>query len=98
MTPVPGNPQARTSQHPSSRRTMVTLIDSPQVAFVSGSSLPASSPFSLSRLILPILCVSLGVSVGTATGLTLAIVNASHNTVAASSDSIRLAHAAPILP
>jgi hypothetical protein len=67
---------------------MSTLIEFPQVAFVSGSSLPASSPFSLSRLILPILCVSLGVSVGTATGLTLALVNASNHSVAASSGSV----------
>ncbi len=67
---------------------MSTLIESPQVAFVSGSRLPASSPFSISRLILPILCVSLGVSVGTATGLTLALVNASYNSVSASSDSV----------
>lgn len=73
---------------------MQTLVESPRVAFVSGSSLPASSPFSLSRLILPVLCVSLGVSVGTATGLTLALVNASRNTVAASSDSLE-ASAAP---
>jgi len=67
---------------------MSTLIEFPQVAFVSGSSLPASSPFSLSRPILPILCVSLGVSVGTATGLTLALVNASNHSVAASSGSV----------
>ena len=73
---------------------MSTLIESPQVAFVSGSSLPASSPLSFSRLILPILCVSLGVSVGTATGLTLALVNASNNSVAASSNSLQ-ASAAP---
>ena len=66
---------------------MVTLIDSPQVAFVSGSRLPASSSFSFSRLVLPILCVSLGVSVGSATGLTLAIVNARNQTVATSSNS-----------
>ncbi len=68
---------------------MATLVESPQVAFVSGSRLPASTPFSLHRLILPILCVSLGVSVGTATGLTLALVNASYNSVAASSDSVQ---------
>jgi hypothetical protein len=73
---------------------MESLIESPQVAFVSGSSLPVSSPFSLSRLILPILCVSLGVSVGAATGLTLALVNASNHAVAASSDSVE-ASAAP---
>jgi len=66
---------------------MVTLIESPRVAFVSGSSLPASSPFSLSRLILPVLCIAIGVSVGSATGLTLALVNAPNNAVAASSDS-----------
>jgi hypothetical protein len=73
---------------------METLVESPRAAFVSGSSLPAFSPFSLSRLILPVLCVSLGVSVGTATGITLALVNASRNTVAASSDSLQ-ASAAP---
>lgn len=68
---------------------MSTLIESPQVAFVSGSRLPASTPFSLSRLILPILCVSLGVSVGSATGLTLALVNASYSSVAASSNAVQ---------
>lgn len=73
---------------------MSTFVESPQVAFVSGSRLPASTPFSLHRLILPILCVSLGVSVGTATGLTLALVNASYNSGAASSDSVQ-ASAAP---
>jgi hypothetical protein len=67
---------------------METLIESPRVAFVSGASLPASSPFSISRIILPILCVSLGVSVGTATGLTLALINASNHSVVASSDSV----------
>ncbi len=75
---------------------METLIESPQVAFVSGSRLPSSPSFSLHRLILPILCVSLGVSVGTATGLTLAIVNnARNNAMAASSDSVQ-ASAAPV--
>ena len=73
---------------------MVTLIDSPQVAFVSGTRLPASSSFPLSRLILPILCVSLGVSVGSATGLALAIVNARNQVMATPSDSIQ-ASAAP---
>jgi len=66
---------------------MVSLIESPQVALASGSKLPASSPFSLSRLIVPVLCVSLGVSVGSVAGLTLALVNAPNNTVAASSDA-----------
>ncbi len=64
---------------------MASLIESPQVALVSESKPPASSPFSLSRLIVPVLCVSLGVSVGSAAGLTLALVNAPNNTVAASS-------------
>ncbi len=68
---------------------MVTLIDSPQVAFVSGTRLPASSSFSIPRLILPILCVSLGVSVGSATGLTLAIVNARNQAMATPSESIQ---------
>ncbi len=45
----------------------------------------ASPLFSLSRLIVPVLCVSLGVSVGSAAGLTLALVNAPNDTVAASS-------------
>ena len=66
---------------------MVTLIESPRVVFVSGSSLPASSPFSLSRLMFPVLCVAIGVSVGSATGLTLALVNAPNHALAASSDS-----------
>ena len=68
---------------------MESLIESPRVAFVSGSSLPASSPFSLYRLILPVLCVAIGVSVGAATGLTLALVNASNHAVAASSNTLQ---------
>jgi hypothetical protein len=67
---------------------METLIESPQVAFVSGSRLPASPPISFRRLILPVLCVTIGVSVGSATGLTLALVNASETSVAASSNSL----------
>jgi hypothetical protein len=66
---------------------MATFIESPRVAFESGPSLPVSSPLSLSRLIMPILCVAAGVSVGTATGLTLALVNAPSAALAASSDS-----------
>ena len=81
------DPSQISVSNPISRRTMATLIESPRVAFVSGSSLPASSPFSLSRLILPFLCVSLGVSVGTATGLMLALVNAPNSALAASGDS-----------
>lgn len=65
---------------------MVTLVESPRAAFVSGSSLPASSPFRLYRLMLPALCVLIGISVGSATGLTLALVNASRNSVAASTE------------
>ncbi len=72
---------------------MATLIESPRVAFVSGSRLPVSPPFSLSRLALPLLCVSLGVFVGTATGLALAIVNARNNALAASSDSVEASDA-----
>ncbi len=66
---------------------MSTFIESPRVAFVSGSSLPASSPFSLSRLILPVLCIAIGASVGTTTGIALALVNAPNGVVQASSDS-----------
>lgn len=65
---------------------MVTLIESPRVAFASGSNQQASSSFSLHRLILPFLCIAIGVSVGTATGLTLALVNASNSALAASND------------
>ena len=68
---------------------MNSLIESPRAAFVSGSSLPASSPLSLSKLLLPLLCITLGVSVGTATGLTLALVNAPGNAMAASSESMQ---------
>lgn len=67
---------------------MASLIESPQVALVSGSNFQASSRFSLSRLILPILGVAIGVSAGSAAGLTLALVNAPNNTVAASSEAI----------
>lgn len=94
MTPVPENPHSISFMGPIHWRSMSTLIESPQVAFVSGSRLPASTPFSFHRLILPILCISLGVSVGTATGLTLALVNASYNSVSASSNSLQ-ASAAP---
>lgn len=65
------------------------------VAFVSGSSLPVSSPFSLSRLMLPFLCVSIGVSAGTATGLTLALLNAPNGVVEASSDSGQATSSSP---
>ncbi len=75
---------------------MSTFIDSPQmepsiesthVEFVPGSSLRAYSLFSLSRLALPLLCFAIAASVGTATGLTLAMVNARNGVVEASSDS-----------
>lgn len=66
---------------------MASLIESPQVALVSGSKLPASLPFSFSRLIVPFLGVAIGVSVGSTAGLTLALINAPNNTVAASSDA-----------
>jgi hypothetical protein len=66
---------------------MSTFIESPRVAFVSGSSLPASSPFSLYRLILPVLCIAIGASVGTTTGIVLALANAPSGVVQASSDS-----------
>jgi hypothetical protein len=66
---------------------MASLIESPQVALVSGSNLPASLPFSFSRLIVPFLGVAIGVSVGSTAGLTLALINAPNNTVAASSDA-----------
>ena len=69
---------------------MQTLVESPRVSFVSGTSLPASTPLSLYRLILPVLCILVGVSVGSATGLTLALVNASRNSVAASTDSAEM--------
>jgi hypothetical protein len=61
---------------------MASLIESPQVALVS---VPASSLFSLSRFMLPILGVTIGVSVGSTAGLTLALINAPNNMVAASS-------------
>jgi hypothetical protein len=66
---------------------MASLIESPQVALVSGPKLPASSPLSLSRFMLPFLGVAIGVSVGSTAGLTLALINAPNNTVSASSDS-----------
>lgn len=75
---------------------MATLTESPQVALVSVPKLPASpspSLFALSRLVVPALCISLGVSVGSAAGLTLALVNAPNNTVAASSNSTQASQA-----
>jgi hypothetical protein len=72
---------------------MASLIESPQVTFVSKSKLPASLPFSLSRLVLPILCVSVGVSVGFATGFTLALVTAPNEIVAASSGATQVSPA-----
>ena len=85
MTVVP-EPHRKSFRDPNTRRTMASLIESPQVALVPVSKL-ASPLFSLSRLIVPVLCVSLGVSVGSAAGLTLALVNAPNDTVAASSDA-----------
>ncbi len=66
---------------------MASLTESPQVALVSGPKLPASLPFSFSRLVVPFLGVAIGVSVGSTAGLTLALINAPNNTVAASSDA-----------
>lgn len=66
---------------------MASLIESPQVSFVAGSKLPASSPFWLSRLVLPFIGIAIGVSLGSAAGLTLSLVNAPSETVAAASDA-----------
>jgi hypothetical protein len=95
MTVVPGSHlKSLISSIP--RRTMASHGESPKAAFVSGSEhlassrLPASSPFWLSRFILPFVGVAIGVSMGAATGFTLAMVDASNDTVAASSV---LAHA-----
>ena len=66
---------------------MDSYIESPQAVFVPGSSLRTHSPFSLSRLALPILCVAIAVSAGTTTGITLAMVNAPNGVVEASSRS-----------
>ena len=88
MTVVLG-PQRKSFSATISRRTMASLIESPQVALVPVPKLPlpATSPFSFSRLIVPFLGVAIGVSVGSTAGLALALVNAPNNTVAASSDS-----------
>jgi hypothetical protein len=86
MTVVPG-PHKNSFSDPFLRRTMASLTESPQVALVSRSKHPASSPFSLSRRVLPVLCVAIGLSVGFATGFTLALVNAPNDTVAASGDA-----------
>jgi hypothetical protein len=72
---------------------MASHIESPKVAFVAGSKLPASTPFWLSRLILPFIGIAIGASLGSAAGLTLAQVNARNETVAASSSDS--AHASP---
>jgi hypothetical protein len=86
MTVVPG-PHKKSFSSSIPRRTMASLNESPQVALVPESNIPASTPISLSRLILPFLGVAMGVSVGSAAGLTLALVNAPNQTVAASSDA-----------
>jgi hypothetical protein len=72
---------------------MASHIESPKVAFVAGSKLPASTPFWLSRLILPFIGIAIGMSLGSAAGLTLAQLNAPNKTVAASSSDS--AHASP---
>lgn len=78
---------------------MASLLESPQAVFVprsehpTSSNHPVSSPFRLPRLVLPIFCVSIGVSVGFATGFTLALVKAPNEIVAASSDSARASRA-----
>jgi hypothetical protein len=80
---------------------MASLIESPKVAFVTrsehpaSSKLPSSSPFWLSRLILPFIGIAIGVSLGSAAGLTLAQVNAPSETVAAASDATQ-ASSAPL--
>jgi hypothetical protein len=92
MTVVPG-PHKKSFSGPIPRRTMVSLIESPKVAFVTrsehpaSSKLPASTPFWLSRLILPFIGIAIGVSLGSAAGLTLAQANAPSETVAAASDA-----------
>jgi hypothetical protein len=68
---------------------MEPYLESPRVAFVPGSSLRTYPPFSLSRLALPALCVAIAASVGTATGITLAMVNAPNGVVEASSSSVQ---------
>jgi hypothetical protein len=86
MTEVP-ELHAKLCSDPILRRTMDPYIESPQLTFVPGSSLRAYSPFSLSRLALPALCVAIAASVGTATGITLAMDNAPNGVVEASSSS-----------
>lgn len=68
---------------------MDPYIESPQVVFLPGSSLRTYPPFSLSRLALPALCVAIAASVGTATGITLAMANAPNGVVEASSGSVQ---------
>jgi len=66
---------------------MAPYIESPQVVFEPGSSLRTYPTFSLSRLVLPAFCVAIAASLGTATGFTLAMVNAPNGVVEASSRS-----------
>ncbi|HVN93657.1 MAG TPA: hypothetical protein VMT38_08175 [Terracidiphilus sp.] len=77
---------------------METLVESPRVPFVSGSNLPVSSLIPFRRLVVPCLAIAIGVSVGSATGLTLALVNASRSVVTASSDSFEADNTATAQP
>jgi len=88
MTEVP-ELHAKLFSDPIPRRTMDPYIKSAQVVFVSGSRLRTYPRFSLSRLALPALCIAIAASVGTATGITLAMFNAPNGVVEASSSSVQ---------
>ena len=64
-------------------------IVAPQVEFVPATSLRKYSSFSPYRLVLPALCIAIAASVGTATGLTLAMIHARNGVVEASTASVQ---------
>lgn len=68
---------------------MATSIEAARHTVASRASAPHAPQFLLARLLLPMLVVAAGISLGTFTGLAFALVNASRGDPAASSESIQ---------